>query len=40
MVSMLLAFSPIGYAITDWVIAGTPGAERPIDPFLPPGFTM
>ena len=22
------------------VIAGTPGAERPMGPFLPPGFTM
>ncbi len=38
--SMLLAFSPIGYAITDAVIAGTPGAERPIEPFMPPGFNM
>ncbi|WP_271076962.1 hypothetical protein [Aurantiacibacter sp. MUD61] len=38
--SMLLAYSPLGYAITDWVIAGTPGAERPMDAFLPPGFTM
>lgn len=36
--SMLLAYSPIGYAITDWVIGGTPGAERPMEAFLPPGF--
>ena len=38
--SMVLAYSPIGYAITEAVIAGTPGAERPMGPFLPPGFTM
>jgi hypothetical protein len=37
---MALAYSPIGYAITAAVIAGTPGAERPMGPFLPPGFTM
>lgn len=37
-VSMAIAYSPIGLAITDWFIAGTPGAERPIEPFLPPGF--
>ncbi|MXP37063.1 hypothetical protein GRI59_00325 [Erythromicrobium ramosum] len=38
--SMALAYSPIGHAITEAVIAGTPGAERPMGPFLPPGFTM
>lgn len=38
--SMLLAYSPLGYALTDWVIAGTPGAERPMEAFLPPGFSM
>jgi hypothetical protein len=38
--SMALAYSPIGYAITEAVIAGTSGAERPMGPFLPPGFTM
>jgi len=38
--STLLAFSPIGYALTEAVIAGTPGAERPMAAFLPPGFTM
>jgi hypothetical protein len=38
--SMLFAYSPAGYAITEWVIAGTPGAERPMEPFLPPGFAM
>lgn len=38
--SMALAYSPLGYAITDWVIAGTPGAARPMAAFLPPGFAM
>ena len=38
--SMLIAYSPIGYALTEWVIAGTPGAERPMGAFLPPGFAM
>jgi len=36
--SMALAYSPLGYAITEAVIAGTPGAERPMQAFLPPGF--
>ena len=38
--SMLLAYSRVGYAITEWVVAGTPGAERPMEAFLPPGFSM
>lgn len=38
--SMALAYSPLGYAITEAVIAGTPGAERPMAAFLPPGFAM
>ena len=38
--SMALAFSPLGIALTEWVIAGTPGAERPMAAFLPPGFAM
>jgi hypothetical protein len=38
--SMALAYSPLGYAITEAVIAGTPGAERPMQAFLPPGFVM
>ena len=37
-VSMLIAYSPPGYAFTEAVIAGTPGAARPMGPFLPPGF--
>ena len=38
--SMMLAYSPLGIAITEWVVAGTPGAERPMGPFLPPGFAI
>lgn len=38
--SIILAYSPLGYAFTDWVIAGSPGAERPMEAFLPPGFSM
>lgn len=40
LVSMALAYSPIGYAFTEWLIAGTPGAERPMGPHLPPGFAL
>ncbi len=39
-VSMALAYTPLGFAFTEAVIAGTPGAERPIAAFVPPGFTM
>lgn len=38
--SMLLAYSPLGYAFTEWVILGSAGAERPMQAFLPPGFSM
>lgn len=38
--SMLVAYSPLGYAFTEWVTAGTPGAARPMQAFLPPGFVM
>lgn len=38
--SMALAYSPLGYALTESVIAGTPGAARPMAAFLPPGFAM
>ncbi|MCR2834717.1 hypothetical protein [Parerythrobacter lacustris] len=38
--SMLLAYSPAGYALTEWLTAGTPGGERPMEAFLPPGFSM
>jgi hypothetical protein len=39
-VSMLLAYSPLGYAFTEWLVAGTPGADRPMGPFMPEGFSM
>ncbi len=26
--------------VTEWLIAGTPGAERPMEAFLPPDFTL
>jgi uncharacterized membrane protein len=35
-VSDLIAYSPAGYALTEWFVAGTPGAARPMDPFMPP----
>lgn len=38
--SMLLANSPVGLAATEWVVAGTPGAERPIHAYFPPGFAL
>ena len=36
-VSMAIAYSPLGLAITDWIIEGSNGANRPIEAFLPPG---
>ena len=36
----LIAYSPIGVSLTGWVLEGTPGAERPMLAFMPPGFTM
>ena len=39
-VSMAIAYSPPGYAVTEWLIAGTPGADRPMDSFLPRDFAM
>ncbi len=38
LVADVLAFSDWGGAVTKAVLAGTPGAQRPIEPFLPPGF--
>lgn len=38
--SVAIAHTAFGMAVTEWVIADTPGAERPMEPFLPPGFTM
>ena len=39
-ISVALGYSPLGVGVTEWVIEGTPGAERPIEAFLPPGFTV
>ncbi len=36
----LIAYSPVGVALTEAVLEGSPGAERPRAAFLPPGFTM
>lgn len=32
----LIAYSPMGYQFTEWFLAGTSGAERPMEAFLPP----
>lgn len=39
-VSMALGYSAFGIEVTEWVVSSTPGAERPMEPFLPDGFTM
>ncbi len=36
--SDLIAYSDWGVRITESVVAGTPGGERPMEAFLPPGF--
>jgi len=36
-VADLIAYSPLGESLTHMVIDGTPGAERPMAAFLPPG---
>ena len=36
----MIAYSPAGLEFTRWFLAGTPGAERPMAAFLPPGFSM
>lgn len=38
--SMVIAYSAPGIAATEWLVAGTPGADRPMEAFLPEGFTM
>jgi hypothetical protein len=37
-VADLIAYSAWGVSITQAVIAGTPGAERPMEAFLPAGM--
>src|SRR5690606_35022815 len=31
----LIAYSPFGYAFTEWFLAGTPGADRAMEAFVP-----
>ncbi|MEP5937023.1 MAG: hypothetical protein ABJ239_01735 [Erythrobacter sp.] len=40
LVSVVIAHTGPGMEATQWLIAGTPGAERPIEPFLPSDFVM
>ena len=40
LISIAIAYSPFGIGVTESLIAGTPGADRPMQAFLPPGFTM
>ena len=35
-VADLIAYSPLGYQFTEWSLAGTPGAERSMEAFVPP----
>lgn len=37
-VADVIAYSPLGISLTESVIAGTPGAERPMAAFMPPGM--
>ena len=38
--SDLVAYSEWGLAFTRDFLSGTPGAERPMEAFIPPGFAM
>jgi len=40
LVSMAIAYSQVGVALTEWLVEGSEGANRPIEAFLPPGFSM
>ncbi|WP_250893539.1 hypothetical protein [Croceibacterium selenioxidans] len=35
-VADLIAYSPLGYSLTEWFVAGTPGADRPMAAFMTP----
>lgn len=37
-IAYMIAFSDLGLAAAQVVVEGTPGGQRPIEPFLPPGF--
>ncbi|WP_066557343.1 hypothetical protein [Croceicoccus bisphenolivorans] len=39
-VADIIAYSAFGISLTEQLVAGTPGAERPMEAFLPPGFAM
>lgn len=39
-ISDILAYSAWGVSVTQAIVAGTAGAERPMAAFLPPGFTL
>lgn len=39
-VADLIAYSPLGIALTEQVVSGSPGAARPMQAFLPPGFAI
>lgn len=36
----LIAYSPAGASLTQWVLEGSAGAQRPMNAFYPPGFSM
>ena len=36
----LIAYSSLGVSLTEAVLANSPGADRPMHAFLPPGFSM
>jgi hypothetical protein len=38
LVADLIAYSPLGVSLTEALLAGTPGAQRPMHAFLPPGM--
>lgn len=40
LIGLVIGHSDMGIAATQWLIESTPGAERPMEPFLPPGFAM
>ncbi len=40
LLSLVLAHSGFGMEVTNCLISETPGAERPMEAFLPPGFAM
>lgn len=32
----VIAYSPLGYSLTEWFVGGTPGADRPMEAFVTP----